>query len=196
MEREEWEERERKGGKGVKGKRVLELEPLRPRPHLLPSLQRQQHLHGGNGSPDPYPGIPSTSFDPPFDMISSAGGGGCVESGPCGDMIVSLGPFSKIVSNIPSNPQADGFGSNPRCLRRDVNKHASAVTFDNYTYALITENPTIEAFQANMLGNKSRNDWGVHMGVHYTIGGDPGGVGVFVYDLGYVMLSYVLYVGR
>lgn len=91
-------------------------------------------------------------------------------------MVVSLGPFSKIVSGIPSNPQADNFGSNPRCLRRDVNVHSAAVTFDNYTYALITENPTIDSFQANMLGNKSRNDWGVHMGGHYTIGGDPGGV--------------------
>jgi tyrosinase len=91
-------------------------------------------------------------------------------------MVVSLGPFGKIVNDLPSNPRADNFGSNPRCLRRDVNKYSAAVTFDNYTYSLITENPTIDGFQANMLGNASRNDWGVHMGGHYTIGGDPGGV--------------------
>jgi tyrosinase len=79
-------------------------------------------------------------------------------------MVVSLGPFGKIVSDIPPNPRADNYGSNPRCLRRDVNKYSAAVTFDNYTYSLITENERIEDFQANMLGNASRNDWGVHMG--------------------------------
>jgi tyrosinase len=79
-------------------------------------------------------------------------------------MVVSLGPFGKIVNDIPSNPRADNYGSNPRCLRRDVNKYSAAVTFDNYTYSLITEHDRIEDFQANMLGNASRNDWGVHMG--------------------------------
>ncbi|EPE32098.1 Di-copper centre-containing [Glarea lozoyensis ATCC 20868] len=130
---------------------------------------------GGNGLPSEYPGIPSMSFKPPYDMIPSAGGGGCVTEGPFKDMVVSLGPFGKIVNDLPPNPRADNFGSNPRCLRRDVNKYSAAVTFDNYTYSLITENNNIEDFQANMLGNASRNDWGVHMGGHYTIGGDPGG---------------------
>lgn len=91
-------------------------------------------------------------------------------------MTVSLGPFSKIVSDIPDNPRADGYGSNPRCLRRDVNKYAAAVTTANYTYALITENKNIDDFQQVMLGTPAKNDWGVHMGGHYTIGGDPGGV--------------------
>ncbi len=91
-------------------------------------------------------------------------------------MVVSLGPFGKIVSNLTDNPRADNYGSNPRCLRRDVNKFAAAVTTANYTYNLITQNNNIDDFESNMLGNVSRNDWGVHMGGHYTIGGDPGGV--------------------
>lgn len=91
-------------------------------------------------------------------------------------MTVSLGPLGKIVSNIPDNPRSDGFGSNPRCLRRDVNKYAAAVTTANYTYALITETKTPEDFEAVMLGTPAKNDWGVHMGGHYTFGGDPGGV--------------------
>jgi len=91
-------------------------------------------------------------------------------------MVVSLGPFGKIVSDIPNNPRSDGFGSNPRCLRRDVNKYAAAVTAANYTYALITQNNKIDDFQKVMLGTPAKNDWGVHMGGHYTIGGDPGGV--------------------
>ncbi|KAE9363228.1 Di-copper centre-containing protein [Stipitochalara longipes BDJ] len=130
---------------------------------------------GGNGLPSVYPGVPAMGFTPPYDMIPSAGGGGCVTEGPFKNMTVSLGPFGKIVSNIPDNPRADGFGSNPRCLRRDVNKYAAAVTTANYTYALITQNSKIDDFESVMLGTPAKNDWGVHMGGHYTIGGDPGG---------------------
>jgi tyrosinase len=130
---------------------------------------------GGNGAPSIYPGIPAMKFAAPYDMIPSAGGGGCVTEGPFKNMVVSLGPFGKIVSDIPNNPRADGFGSNPRCLRRDVNKYAAAVTRTNYTYALITEAKTADELENIMLGTPSKNDWGVHMGGHYTIGGDPGG---------------------
>lgn len=91
-------------------------------------------------------------------------------------MTVSLGPIGQVVDNVPKNPRADGFGSNPRCLRRDVNKYSSAVTAANYTGALIRESKDIDTFQNSMLGNPAKNDWGVHLGGHYTIGGDPGGV--------------------
>ncbi|KAF4637486.1 hypothetical protein G7Y89_g594 [Cudoniella acicularis] len=121
---------------------------------------------GGNGLPFNYPGVKTKGFSKPYDIIPSAGGGG---------MVVSLGPISKMLSDIPNNPRSDGFGSNPRCLRRDVNKFSAAVTTANYTYALITKNPKIEDFQQVMLGTPTKNDWGVHLGGHYTIGGDPGG---------------------
>lgn len=91
-------------------------------------------------------------------------------------MTVSLGPFGKIVSAIPDNPRKDGFGHNPRCLRRDVNKYAAAVTRANYTYELIVQAKTADELENIMLGTPAKNDWGVHMGGHYTIGGDPGGV--------------------
>lgn len=91
-------------------------------------------------------------------------------------MTVSLGPIGKVLTDIPPNPRADGFASNPRCLRRDVNKYAAAQTYANYTYNLITEADNIDLFQKNMLGMPEKNDWGVHMAGHYTIGGDPGGV--------------------
>ncbi|KAL1608276.1 hypothetical protein SLS60_003215, partial [Paraconiothyrium brasiliense] len=90
-------------------------------------------------------------------------------------MTVSLGPISKMMPDIPSNPQTDGYGHNPRCLRRDVNRYASAMLYANYTYNLITQANTIDLFQQNMLGIPEKNDWGVHMSGHYTIGGDPGG---------------------
>jgi tyrosinase len=98
-------------------------------------------------------------------------------------MTVSLGPIGKVLDDIPPNPRADGFASNPRCLRRDVNKYSAAVTFANYTYALIQNNNDINKFQQDMLGIPEKNDWGVHLGGHYTIGGDPGGVSTFPLSL-------------
>lgn len=91
-------------------------------------------------------------------------------------MTISLGPIGRILPDVPVNPRADGFGANPRCLRRDVNRHASSVLYANYTYNLITQADNIDLFQKNMLGMPEKNDWGVHMAGHYTIGGDPGGV--------------------
>ena len=90
-------------------------------------------------------------------------------------MVVSLGPKSTVFDDIPANPQEDGLGSNPRCLRRDVNKYAAAFTTANWTHALITKHDDVDSFQAAMLGSAKDKDWGIHMGGHYTIGGDPGG---------------------
>jgi len=91
-------------------------------------------------------------------------------------MTVSLGPIGTVLTDIPKNPRSDGFGSNPRCLRRDVNKFSAAATTANLTASLISESTTIDQFQKTMLGRPDKNDWGVHIGGHYTIGGDPGGV--------------------
>ncbi|KAL5380133.1 hypothetical protein DPSP01_007936 [Paraphaeosphaeria sporulosa] len=132
---------------------------------------------GGNGAKSDYPGvmIHGAGFKPPYDIIPADLGGGCVTEGPFANMTVSLGPISKMMPDIPSNPQKDGYGHNPRCLRRDVNRYASAMLYANYTYNLITQANTVDLFQKNMLGIPEKNDWGVHMSGHYTIGGDPGG---------------------
>lgn len=94
-------------------------------------------------------------------------------------MSVNLGPLAASIGGVPSNPQADGYGYNPRCLRRDVNVHSAAVTHTNYTYSLITkpQNADIYWFQTDMQGQFPLGEWGVHAGGHFTIGGDPGGVG-------------------
>jgi tyrosinase len=118
-------------------------------------------------------------------------------------MTVSLGPIGGILKDVPLNPREDGYGANPRCLRRDVNRYASSVLYANYTYALIQEADTIDLFQKNMLGMPEKNDWGVHMAGHYTIGGDPGGVSrlfllycelseSFVVDLGKILTLFFL----
>lgn len=130
---------------------------------------------GGQGAKIEYAGVPTKSFKPPFDKIPQGGGGGCVTEGPFKNMTVSLGPIGIIVPDIPKNPHPQGYGHNPRCLRRDVNKYASSVLFANYTYNLITQANDVDTFQRNMLGMPEKDDWGVHLAGHYTIGGDPGG---------------------
>jgi hypothetical protein len=96
----------------------------------------------------------------------------------CPSMSVNLGPMINIVPNIPPNPLASGLGYNPRCLRRDLNPYAAAVTADNYTYSLITkpQNKDLYWFQTDMQGKFELGEWGVHTGGHYTVGADPGGV--------------------
>ena len=80
-------------------------------------------------------------------------------------MVVSLGPKGVIVTGIPKNPRFDGLGSNPRCLRRDVNKYSAAGATANYTYSLIMDNPKIDDFYNRYLGQPPlQNDlhpWGV-----------------------------------
>jgi tyrosinase len=57
----------------------------------------------------------------------------------------------------------------PRCLRRALSaQQASECTADK-SYALITKNEDIASFQSTMQAVPS-----VHVGGHFTIGGDPG----------------------
>lgn len=90
-------------------------------------------------------------------------------------MTVNLGPLAPQLTDLKPNPQADGLGYNPRCLKRDINRHASAVTTSNYTYALITKNDNMHWFQTVMEGEFDKGEWGVHAGGHYTVSGDPAG---------------------
>jgi tyrosinase len=80
-------------------------------------------------------------------------------------MVVSLGLKSTIVRGIPNNPRADGLGSNPRCLRRDVNKFSAVGARANYTYSAITENKDIDSFYNRNLGQPQlkgdTHPWGV-----------------------------------
>ncbi|SPN99116.1 related to tyrosinase [Cephalotrichum gorgonifer] len=99
-------------------------------------------------------------------------GGGCVTTGPFKDMVVTLGPMAAVVQPAPAaNPQANGYGSNPRCLRRDI----TATLGQNYGKTTdivntITNYPTVVAFQNFLQGGQ-----GVHGVGHFTVAGDPGG---------------------
>ncbi|KAK4447184.1 tyrosinase [Podospora aff. communis PSN243] len=115
---------------------------------------------GGNGEPDPeYKGVGMGTRI----MINPAGGGGCVKSG----------PFSEC------NPKSDGTGSNPRCLRRDINKDAALGATADRAYKLLTESKDINTFYNTLLGTpRNQSDpygFGIHTAGHYIHAVDPGG---------------------
>ena len=88
-----------------------------------------------------------------------------------------MGPLQsmlKIPGGLKPNPQADGLGYNPRCLRRDISLQASHETRDGVVSALIKNNPDIAEFQRIYQGEFAEGRMGVHTGGHYTIGGDAG----------------------
>ncbi|KLU86054.1 hypothetical protein MAPG_05073 [Magnaporthiopsis poae ATCC 64411] len=133
---------------------------------------------GGQGEYNNYRGV-MMGFRAPYNLIKPGGGGGCVKSGPFADMVVSLGPASTVVNGIKRNPRADGLGSNPRCLRRDVNVNSALGARANYSYSLVMDYPRINNFYDRYLGQpylpNDNHPWGLHNAGHYTIGGDPGG---------------------
>ena len=103
-------------------------------------------------------------------------GGGCVETGPFKNMTVHLGPVSPAADPAPPrNPRADGYGDNPRCLRRDISNNLSSKygrTQD--IVALIQNSKSIGPFQDTMQAVTGVG-MGVHNAGHFTIAGDPGG---------------------
>jgi tyrosinase len=72
--------------------------------------------------------------------------------------------------SVPKNPRTDGFGYNPRCIKRDISGYL--VQRDATTAkiaALITNSKTVATFQDTM-----QNQVGVHAAGHFTVSGDPG----------------------
>ncbi|KAF2848580.1 Di-copper centre-containing protein [Plenodomus tracheiphilus IPT5] len=108
--------------------------------------------------------------------IPPGNGGGCVKSGPFTNWTVNLGPVSPVLSGLKPNPETSGLGYNPRCLRRDISKAASAGwTKDSDVASLIKKCKDFLSFSTTMQGDFPNGFLGVHTGGHFTIGGDPGG---------------------
>lgn len=81
-------------------------------------------------------------------------------------MVVSLGPTSMSTANdIPKNPRSNGTASNPRCLRRDINRNAAMGATAAHAFSLINGNKDINGFYNQLLGTPPpKNDsfpWGV-----------------------------------
>lgn len=112
-------------------------------------------------------------------------------------MTVHLGPVSPAIDPAPPrNPRADGYGDNPRCLRRDISNYLSSrYTRTEDIVSLITNSRDIATFQNVMQGvgggggfgfgggfpgspgggQPVAGGMGVHAGGHFTIAGDPAG---------------------
>jgi tyrosinase len=97
-------------------------------------------------------------------------------------MTVNLGPIDPSIDPaipIPKNPRSDGYGYNPRCLRRDVNNYwTSEYIRDDDVAAHIQAHSDILSFETS-LQNRTDLENGIlknlHSGGHYSIWGDPGG---------------------
>jgi tyrosinase len=78
--------------------------------------------------------------------------------------------------SIPSNPRADGYGSNPRCHRRDVNNFFTS-TYMTPAALLqqLTSSPDIQTFQTTLQIGVTTPLTALHTGGHFSIWGDPGG---------------------
>ncbi|KAF2189202.1 Di-copper centre-containing protein [Zopfia rhizophila CBS 207.26] len=111
-------------------------------------------------------------------QIPAGPGGGCVKTGPFANMTVHLGPLSSTMDpalKIPANPRRDGYGDNPRCLRRDVNNYFVTQFIRSTDLAQhITSNPTIGKFQ-DSLQQDTASKAAIHSAGHFSIWGDPGG---------------------
>lgn len=90
---------------------------------------------------------------------------------------MNLGPVSPTLQDVPRNPQSNGFGLNPRCLRRQISIQQARGSSTDYTYQLLTasRNSQIRPFQDEMQGFFPDGMMGVHGSGHFTTGGDPGG---------------------
>jgi len=93
-------------------------------------------------------------------------------------MVVSLGPVSPTGENIPKNPLANGTGSNPRCLRRDINRNAALGATADRAYSLIANNKDINSFYNRLLGQPPNRT-------------DPYGFGVSISEP--ISLSYYIH---
>ncbi|KAF1823321.1 Di-copper centre-containing protein [Dissoconium aciculare CBS 342.82] len=124
----------------------------------------------GNGKYVPHEGLNYTTpaGDPPAQILRAAGtGGGCIASGPFVNWTVNLGPISQGLKGQagPPNPQADGFGYNPRCVIRDFLPQTIQAlnSYQNVT-ELILNSSTIHEFHPAV-------ESGIHAGGHGFIGG-------------------------
>ncbi|EHA46650.1 hypothetical protein MGG_10561 [Pyricularia oryzae 70-15] len=110
--------------------------------------------------------------------LSPAGeGGGCLVSGPFKNMTVYLGPLAATADPRPkANPQANGLGSNPRCIQRDVTNYLSSRYGRTQDIVnLITRNSAIGPFQTAMQSTTG-SAIGIHGVGHFVHGSqDPGG---------------------
>ncbi|KAH6684269.1 hypothetical protein B0J14DRAFT_664116 [Halenospora varia] len=146
-----------------------------PDPTTSPIFNGDAHSMGGNGESVKHAGYRLGMANI---MVPAGKGGGCVTTGPFANTTVNLGPLAPSVDTalkIPKNPRSDGYGYNPRCLRRDVSNYFTT----QYTRPVDIANQIkaakdIDTFQTSLQTDTAKA-FGLHTSGHYSIWGDPGG---------------------
>ncbi|KAK4182224.1 putative tyrosinase [Podospora australis] len=106
-------------------------------------------------------------------QLPAGTGGGFVTTGPFANMSVNLGPVGGLEDTAPG--PLGGLGYNPRRLKRDLGA-AMNMRYANYTTVLsMLSQPNVDAFRHVSEGVPYTPEIGPHGGIHYTLGGDPGG---------------------
>ncbi|KAL2130634.1 hypothetical protein VTI74DRAFT_6135 [Chaetomium olivicolor] len=145
-------------------------------PQDSPLFNGDDYSLGGNGEYIPHdgpvitppPGVGGDAIPLPAGL-----GGGFVTTGPFANMTVNLGPVGGLADTAPG--PLGGLGYNPRGLKRDIGP-AMNMRYANYTTILkLLTQPDIDKFRTVSEGVPYTVEIGPHGGVHYTIGGDPGG---------------------
>jgi len=86
-------------------------------------------------------------------------------------MLMRCSPMAALGdTSPPKNPRSDGYGFNPRCIKRDLSNYLTQRDATTAKIAsLITGTKDIATFQSTM-----QSGTGVHQAGHFTISGDPG----------------------
>ncbi|AEO60765.1 tyrosinase-like protein [Thermothelomyces thermophilus ATCC 42464] len=145
-------------------------------PQDSPLFNGDPYSLGGNGEYVPHDGpviVPPEGVSGGNISLPAGVGGGFVRTGPFANMTVNLGPVGGLADTAPG-PQG-GLGYNPRGLKRDLGG-AMNTRYANYTTVLrLLTQPDVDAFRTVSEGVPYTVEIGPHGGIHYTIGGDPGG---------------------
>lgn len=135
----------------------------------------------GNGDDGPHGSITLTAPTPKAVNVTipaMPAGGGCVTNGPFANHTINLGPITILGNDITRpNPQSDGLGYNPRCMRRSLNVVSASGASDANASHLISANNDFDSFLWELNGplGKGIPQYGVHGSSHFIVGGDPGG---------------------
>ncbi|VBB76622.1 Putative Tyrosinase [Podospora comata] len=145
-------------------------------PQDSPLFNGDPYSLGGNGEYIPHEGpviVPPPGVGGGNIQLPAGLGGGYVTTGPFANMTINLGPVGGL-EGVPAGPLG-GLGYNPRGLKRDIGP-AMNQRYANWTTVLtLLSQPNIDAFRHVSEGVPYTPEIGPHGGMHYNIGGDPGG---------------------
>jgi tyrosinase len=142
-------------------------------PQTSPIFNGDAYSMGGNGAYYPHNGtliVPPAGVSGNPIQLPAGVGGGCVTQGPFTN--ITLGPMG--LADVPVGPD-NGYGSNPRCLKRDVGPAMGELYTNSTSVLQLLQTTDIEDFINYLVGTPYTPKIGPHGGGHFTINGDPGG---------------------